>query len=325
MQSRGVSFSGLAMCWSETDYSWILIVSSVVLILSAVWILFAYSQTRKDMALTEAKCSSKGAQNVILPGKSHRMEVLGNIYKNQSPICFFLEMIPKVVLVFFLIIFREEIHLQTVVILLLIPMLCGALLFYTPFRITQKGLKKSSAKSATDSAISGVGQYSTQSVTIRKHWYFNTNYLLVEGLLLFLCFYADSIIPATPLSAWRIVAEVCIILCSALCVISIVLSGIGELAFKHANAFFDVITESKNEPTTEHVILAKLQDEKMSVDSVSQRCKEIPKRGEEAEEGEEGVGEVESTDERQWNEQDEERQQRIADAIDAFGKRLSTE
>ena len=325
MQSRGVSFSGLAMCWSETDYSWILIVSSVVLILSALWILYAYSQTRKDMALTEANCSSKGAQNVILPGKSHRMEVLGNIYKNQSPICFFVEMIPKVVLVFFLIIFREEIHLQTVVILLLIPMLCGAILFYTPFRITQKGLKKSSAKSATDSAISGVGQYSTQSVTIRKHWYFNTNYLLVEGLLLFLCFYADSIIPATQLSAWRIVAEVCIILCSALCVISIVLSGIGELAFKHANAFFDVITESKNEPTTEHVILAKLQDEKMSVDSVSQRCKEIPKRGEETEEGEEGVGEVESTDERQWNEQDEERQQRIADAIDAFGKRLSTE
>ena len=329
MQSRGVSFSGLARCWSDADYSWVLIVSSVVLLLSVGMVFYSYSQTRKDMAFMESTCSSKGAQSMILPGKSHRMEVLGRVFENQSPICFFIAMIPKSIVVFFLVVFREEIHLQTIFILLFIPMLCVTILFHTPFRMTQKQLKKPTAESVVDSSISGVGEHFTQSATIQKHWYFNPNYLLIEELLLFLCFYADSIIATSRLSAWRIVVEVIIIICSALYVISTILSGIGELAFKNANAFFDVITEKKPQPVTEQVILAKVQDRDMSMNSVSQRRENIhEEEGEEGHETEEEVErgeEVGNAEEIQQNELDAERQQRIVEAIDAFGKRLSTD
>ena len=328
MQSRGVSFSGLAMCWSDADYSWVLIVSSVVLLLSVGMILYSYSQTRKDMAFMESTCSSKGAQNMILPGKSHRMELLGRIFVNQSPTYFFTAMIPKSIVVFFLVVFREEIHLQTIFILLFIPMLCVTLLFHTPFRMTQKQLKKPIAETAIDSSISGVGEHFTHSATIQKHWYFNPNYLLIEELLLFLCFYADSIIATSRLSAWRIVVEVIIIICSALYVISTVLSGIGELVFKNANSFFDVIKEKKPQPITEQVILAKLQDKNVSVNSGSQRSEndsEGDEEGHETEEEEERGEEVGNVEEIHQNELDAERQQRIVEAIDAFGKRLSTD
>ena len=328
MQSRGVSFSGLAMCWSDADYSWVLIVSSVVLLLSVGMILYSYSQTRKDMAFMESTCSSKGAQNMILPGKSHRMELLGRIFENQSPICFFTAMIPKSIVVFFLVVFREEIHLQTIFILLFIPMLCVTLLFHTPFRMTQKQLKKPIAETAIDSSISGVGEHFAHSATIQKHWYFNPNYLLIEELLLFLCFYADSIIATSRLSAWRIVVEVIIIICSALYVISTILSGIGELAFKNANSFFDVIKEKKPQPVTEQVILAKLQDKNVSANSGSQRSEndsEGDEEGNETEEEEERGEEVGNVEVIHQNELDAERQQRIVEAIDAFGKRLSTD
>lgn len=123
--------------------------------------------------------------------------------------------------------------------------------------------------------------------------------------------------------------EVIIIICSALYVISTILSGIGELAFKNANAFFDVITEKKPQPVTEQVILAKVQDRDMSVNSVSQRRENIHKveeeEGHETEEEEERGEEVGNAEEIQQNELDAERQQRIVEAIDAFGKRLSTD
>ena len=332
MQSRGVSFSGLAMCWLDADYSWVLIMSALVLLLSVGMIFYSYSQTKRDLAFMESACSSKGAQSMILPGKSHRMELLGRVFENQSPICFFIAMIPKSIVVFFLILFREEIHLQTIFILLFIPMLCVAILFTTPFRITQKQLKKPMAESAVDSSISGVGEHLTQSATTHKHWYFNVNYLLIEELLLFLCFYADSIIPTSQLSAWRIAVEVFIIICSSLFVISTVLLGIGELAFKNANSFFDVISEKKAQPITEQVILARFQDKKIEVNSVTQRWEDIPKRDEkeqetdEKEEGEEERSEeIGNVDERYQNQLDAARQQRIVEAIDAFGKRLSTD
>ena len=126
--------------------------------------------------------------------------------------------------------------------------------------------------------------------------------------------------------------EVFIIICSSLFVISTVLLGIGELAFKNANSFFDVISEKKAQPITEQVILARFQDKKIEVNSVTQRWEEIPKRDEEEqetdekeEEEEERSEEIGNVDERHQNQLDAARQQRIVEAIDAFGKRLSTD
>ena len=126
--------------------------------------------------------------------------------------------------------------------------------------------------------------------------------------------------------------EVFIIICSSLFVISTVLLGIGELAFKNANSFFDVISEKKARPITEQVILARFQDKKIEVNSVTQRWEEIPKRDEEEqetdekEEGEEERSEeIGNVDERHQKQLDAARQQRIVEAIDAFGKRLSTD
>ena len=324
MQSRGINFTGLAMCWSTTDYYWVLIVSAGVLVVSLAAILYSYSQTRKDMALIESSCDSKEAKSVILPGKSHRMEVLGSVFKKESPICFYIAMILKTIIVFCLIFFRKESHLLTLFILLFVPILCVILLIYKPFGIEQKQMKEPVEETPIDSMITGVGERSTLSVSIHKHWYFNPNYLLIEELLLFLYFYADSVVSTAQLSGWRIFVEVILIICSAVYVIITILSGIGELAFKNANPFFDVIKENEPLPTTEQVILTKSQGGKMSANTVSQRCKEIPKKREE-EEAEEREDENDKLSEERWNEMDEEKQRRLIEAIDAFGKRLSTQ
>ena len=252
MQSRLINYSGLSMCWRDADYSWILVVSLILLIGSIGGVIISYENARQERLLTE-HVSSQAAKAIVLRDYSRRMDLLGIPFVKQSSVFLYASFAVKSLLVVLVVVFREESHLQSLFILLFVILLVVLILFSHPFETQHRHVTESLNRTTLESADTKNDYNFTKSTIVEKRWCFNVNYLLIAGLLLFACLYIDSILAISFVSRWRICIEAIVIGYAVLFVLCTVMSGVGELLFKNSNVLFDIVRIEENTPQIEDV------------------------------------------------------------------------
>ena len=270
MAHKSIQFSGLKVCYSYSDYWWILITSSIILLLVFGFLTLSAHFAQQEISffasfhgvLTQTLIDS--LDDSLRPS----MRFLGHLFKNESLWSIFIVFIIKIVLVVMLVLFREEPHMQSVLILSMIVVLVLYLLLRPPFKIhhqyitsvfTRTTLNPLSVSKEKDSCF-------VKSLMSRKRFPFDVNNLLVMGLLLFAILFADiSLSPSvyssfTPVSSssWRVVCDIVIVVLLCVFMLCDIASGCGEILSKIRKspiAFFDIIQAEKSVLVDETVVV----------------------------------------------------------------------
>ena len=270
MANKSIQFSGLKICYSYSDYWWIIIVSSIVLLLLIGSIALSAYSVKQEIAFF-ASFNGIWSQSLIDSlddSLRPSMTLLGRFFRNESLWSIFIAFLVKILFVVLLVLFREEQHIQSTLILSSLVVLVIYLLVRPPFKSQRYYITSAFTRTTLDPLSSSEKQdyCFVKSVESKKRFIFNVNNLLVMGLLLFAILYTDiSLSPSiysssTPssLSSWRSTGEV--VLGVLLCVFMLcdVASGCGEILsklWKSPISFFDSIHTENKIPVDETVYM----------------------------------------------------------------------
>ena len=268
-----------SMCWKQADYRWVLVVSVALLLFALVTAGVSFAFARRDRAIDAAEGSSAAVQ-LIRNQYSKRIHLLFQGFTDHSLHGFYVVFALKTLLVLVLVLLRNEIHLQGVMVVLLLVTLLLCLLFKPPFastrRYTERVLSCNSLSERKSSPASEAKNDAfVLSVTTQKRLAFSPNTLALFGVVLFALCYVDIMMSAS-LSVWRRIGEGVIDLLFSLFVVEVVVAGCGEvysLVTRKPNRFFErIIVDASSTPSETVFVNADVGSENRDTLSRLQTC-----------------------------------------------------
>ena len=268
MAQKSIQFSGLKICYSHSDYWWIIITSSIILLLTLGFLALSAYRVRQENVFFASFDGVLSQQliNSIDDSLRPSMRILNHFFKNESLWSIFVVFIIKSQLVLLLVLFREESHMQSVLVLLILVILILYLLIRPPFKIQHQYVHSVFTRTTLDplSVSKDKDSCFVKSLTSKKRFVFNVNNLLLMSLLLFAVLYADvSLSPSvyssfTPLSlsSWRIICDSVLVVLVCVFMLCDITSGCGEILSmirKAPISFFDIIQAEETAPADEMV------------------------------------------------------------------------
>ena len=211
---------------------------------------------------------------------SKRIHLLFQGFTDHSLHGFYVAFVLKTLLVLVLVLLRDEIHLQGVVVVLLLVTLLLCLLFKPPFastrRYTERVLSCNSLSERKSSLASEAKNDAfVLSVMTQKRLAFSPNTLALFGVVLFALCYVDIMMSAS-LSIWRRIGEGVIDLLFSLFVVEVVVAGCGEvysLVTRKPHRFFErIIVDASSTPSETVFVNADVGSEKRNTLSRLQTC-----------------------------------------------------
>ena len=263
MGQTATTFASLTACWTRPAYHWVLLVSSSLLLLSLASLLLSIHFAAQDGMLASLHGSSAATQ-LVQSRYSKDARQLTRVFTHTSLRPLFAAFAVKAGFTLLLVLLRKEVHLQVLSLLLLLVFLFLILLAYPPFKTTRHYVQTALTRSnltTTKTPVSGEGSF-TVLLTVRKRAWFNPNYLLLTGLLLFTLSFFDLVLSSSAttgsLSIWRVIAGGTVDALFVFFVGLSFLSGIGEwiaLRRKQPCAFFEMVVpaEAPKEPEAMNV------------------------------------------------------------------------